>query len=294
MLGRHLFNQSILCRRQFAVSSIPRLLPAPPVANSLIPLHRRSYAAYTRQPRDDEIKKLCREIQFIDAEGTFQGVKNLKYILSSFDREMYTLLSVNPHVAPEPVICKLVSREKLEAEEKAAYLAKKAKKRNSKDPSKVSKTIEISWATAANDLIHKMKRINEFLQKGNRVEVIMGVKKGMAKQPLAKMEELVNRIRAEVEDTAKEWKEAEGKIGVQYQVFLEGRRPKAGGGTGPVEGGGLTDEERSVEKGRSMHAEGSAEEERSTEEEEPAEEKGSAEEGSPAGETKTLKEGNEG
>lgn len=225
MSVRQFLSHSNLVRRQFTIPfTTPRLLPILPSANSLF---SRSYAAFTgKLPRDGDIRHLCREIQFIDAAGKFQGLKSLDFILSRFDRELYHLVCINPHVVPEPPICKLISKEQLGEEERAAYHAKKTKKQSGKDPAKTVKTIEISWATAPNDFGHKLKRINEFLQKGNRVEVILGVKKGMAKQPLGKMVELVGKIKEEAEKSGKEWKPAEGNIGVQYMIYLEGNRPK--------------------------------------------------------------------
>lgn len=242
---RHLFSRSSFCR-QFKISFIqPRLQPTFLVASSLL---SRSYGVSTRTlPRDEAIKPLGREIEFIDASGLFQGLKPLDYILANFDREKYHLVCLNPHVTPEPVRCRLFSKEQLEEDEKAAYWAKKEKKQGNKDPTKVVKKVEISWATAPGDLEHKLKRINEFLQRGNRVEVILGVKKGMAKQPLGRMVDLVERVRTEAEKSGKEWKEAEGVIGVQYLVYLEGKRlKKTAEETKPIER--VTREERRAMK----------------------------------------------
>lgn len=225
MFVRHLFNR-LSFRRQFTISFIqPRSQPSfPPAANSLL---SRSYATHpSKQLRNEAITPLGPNIHFIDASGAFQGLKVLDEILASFDREKYHLVCLNPQAAPEPVICKLISIEQLEEEKRVAYWAKKEKKQSNKDPTKVVKKVEISWATAPNDLEHKLKRIDEFLQKGNRVEVVLGVKKGMAKQPLGKMVGLVERVRKEAEASGKEWKEAEGAVGVQYLIYLEGNRPK--------------------------------------------------------------------
>lgn len=249
MSVRNLFSRSSFHRR-FTISFIqPRLRPAFPGVSS--PLSR-SYGVSTRTlPRNEAIRPLSREVEFIDGSGAFQGLKSLEYILASFDREKYHLVCLNPHVAPEPVRCRLFSKEQLEEDERAAYWAKKEKKQNSKDPTKVVKKVEISWATAPNDLEHKLKRINEFLLRGNRVEVILGVKKGMAKQPLGRMVELVERVRKEAEKGGKEWKVAEGVIGVQYLVYLEGKRPKK-----------ITGEElKLMERGVTTEEEGNAAEE---------------------------------
>lgn len=227
----------------------PRLQSSFLVANSLL---SRSYAVHAgNQPRNEAIIPFGPDINFIDANGTFHGLKSLEEILANFDREKYHLICINPQVAPEPVICKLYSIEQLEEEKRVAYWAKKEKKQSSKDPTKVVKTVEISWATAPNDLEHKLKRIEEFMQKGNRVEVILGVKKGMTKQPLGKMVELVERIRKEAEDSGKEWKEAEGVIGVQYLIYFEGKRPKRAAvveGERPMEEGEAAGEQETGEK----------------------------------------------
>lgn len=225
MSVRHLFNSLGLVRRHITISPIaPRLQPVFPTANSLL---SRSYAAPPgKLPRNRDIAKLCREVNFVDAEGKFHGVKNVETLLSMIDSEIYQLICINPHVIPDIPTCKLISTEDLKERERALYEAKKAKKQNDKDPAKVIKRIEISWATAPNDFDHKMKKVTEFLQKGNRVEIALGVKKGMAKQPLGKMAELVMRIKDQTEMDGKEWKPPEGKIGVQYVIYLEGERVK--------------------------------------------------------------------
>lgn len=283
MSVRHLFSQ-LSFRRQFTISSKQlRLVPTFSAANSLL---SRSYGiAAGKLPRNEAIASLGQEVHFIDADGAFQGLKSLEPLLASFDREIYHLICINPQVAPEPVLCRLYSKEQLEEDEKAAYWMKKEKKQGNKDPTKVVKKVEISWATAPNDLEHKLKRIDEFLQRGNRVEVILGTRKGMAKQTPEKVAGLVERIRKEAEKSGKEWKVAEGVIGVQYLIYLEGKRPKKR----PVE------ERKPMRRRRGTMEEGKAAEEgEPTGEGEAVEERWVAEEGKVAGEEGPTGEGKAG
>ncbi|KAI5836864.1 hypothetical protein DFP73DRAFT_570424 [Morchella snyderi] len=225
MSVRHLFRRSLLFCQQ-PLRPLPtafRAIPASPlVNNSLLPIpRRRTLVDIAHCPRDEDIQKISPQIQLVDADGQFKGVQALESVLGSFDRGIYHLVCINP-VAENP-ICKLISKQTMV---EASYMMDKKKKTVTKDPSKIVKIVEISWATAQNDLGHKIKKMVEFMQRGNRVEVVLGIKKGMAKQPLGKMAELVTRIRAEAEPYGREWKAPDGAIGMQYIVYFEGHKPK--------------------------------------------------------------------
>lgn len=220
MSVRHLFRRSFLIPHPLRP---PPPLPFRPPHASFPPtaFSRRTLVDFASCPRDEDILKINSQIHYIDADGQFKGVQPLETVLGSFDREIYHLVCIN-QTAENP-ICKLTPKELMV---QASYMMDKKKQLTTKDPSKIVKVVEISWATAQNDLGHKIKKMVEFMQRGNRVEVVLGIKKGMAKQPLGKMVELASHIRAEAEPYGREWKAPEGAIGTQYIIYFEGHRPK--------------------------------------------------------------------
>ncbi|KAB8296203.1 hypothetical protein EYC80_008986 [Monilinia laxa] len=119
-------------------------------------------------------------------------------------------------------------------DKKEAHLQKKAQKKG-KNPASVVKTIEMNWAIEKNDLGHRLGKIRDFLEKGNKVEVLLAGKKKGRKATMEEAEEVVRRIREFVEEVegAKEGRKMEGKIGAQAILCFEGRvapTTKKGGG----------------------------------------------------------------
>ncbi|RPA95224.1 hypothetical protein L873DRAFT_1813161 [Choiromyces venosus 120613-1] len=99
--------------------------------------------------------------------------------------------------------------------------------------------LEFTWAISLNDLAHKMKKVGEFLRKGNRVEVVIGTRKGMAKVKADQANELVAKVRETGTEFGREWKEVDGALGTQLTLFFEGKAPVKAKGD-EEEGGNVT------------------------------------------------------
>ena len=175
---------------------------------------------------DEDIR--AHEIQFIDAAGKFQGLQPLRDVLASFDRGLYNLVCVNPHAKDQPLTCKLLLKTEVAEAERKSYRAEreKRKERREKNPNQILKEVELSWAISEHDLGHRMKKVREFMEKGNRVAVTLGTKKGMAKQTIGAMAGLLKAVRGECEEWGKEIKEPEGQVGRRYTMLFEGDRVK--------------------------------------------------------------------
>ena len=113
----------------------------------------------------------------------------------------------------------ILERERREAEAAALALLKKQKS------AITTRVLEFTWAIFEHDLAHKMKKMGEFMQKGNRVEVIVGTRKGMTRVKAERAKELIAKIREAGAMFGKEWKEADGALGTQFTLFFEGRTP---------------------------------------------------------------------
>jgi translation initiation factor IF-3 len=109
---------------------------------------------------DEEIP--ARRIQIVDPEtDSLQPPVRLRDVLSTLDRKGFRIVCVTQPPTGDwkeewiPV-CKIEDK-------KAAYEAEKEKKKvkQQKAAAEGTKTLELNWAIDANDLGHRMKKINE-------------------------------------------------------------------------------------------------------------------------------------
>ena len=183
--------------------------------------------------RNDDIVPLNGEIRYVDHNLVHHGIVKFDDVINSFDRSEYILLCVNPSVVSqnEPPTCLLtpiahfLERERREVEAAALALLKKQKK-----PAITTRVLEFTWAISEHDLAHKMKKMGEFMQKGCRVEVIVGTRKGMAKVKAEQAKKLIAKIRETGVMFGKEWKKEDGALGGQFTLFFEGKAPVKSGG----------------------------------------------------------------
>ena len=123
-----------------------------------------------------------------------------------------------------------MSKKEIYEQERVKRDQKVAARKNSADN---AKTIELNWAIAEGDLAHRMKRVEEFLGQGRKVEVVLAKRKGGRKASVEECEGLVGRIQDVVGrvEGAKVGKSMEGKLGGVATLFLEGSK-KVGGKEG--------------------------------------------------------------
>ncbi|KAG0125865.1 hypothetical protein HOY82DRAFT_127318 [Tuber indicum] len=261
MLLRYLFDRQLLCRRthqqrlQFLLprkqfsTALPRLslpqespelqdnqqtLPRPgngenqttntKSTSASEPSLDLSHIPKNVKLRNEDIIPLNGEIRYVDANLSHHGIVKFAHVINSFDRRKYALICVNPSVISrdEPPTCLLtpiahiLEKERLEAEA-AEALPKK--------PAIPTKVLEFTWAISVNDLAHKMKKMGEFLRKGNRVEVIIGVRKGAAKVSADQAKGVVAKVREIGTELGREWKGEKGALGKQFTLFFEGEAP---------------------------------------------------------------------
>ncbi|KAI1312966.1 hypothetical protein F5Y03DRAFT_339834 [Xylaria venustula] len=122
-----------------------------------------------------------------------------------------------PVLQPSAAICRIVDTV---GEAKAA----KAAEREAKQLAQQSKTLEINWSIAPHDLSHKMKRLEGFLRKRMRVEIILARKKGTRKATAEETHALAEKIREAVTSVpnASEYRRPDGNVGGVLRMFFEG------------------------------------------------------------------------
>ncbi|CCX12048.1 hypothetical protein FPQ18DRAFT_355455 [Pyronema domesticum] len=243
---------------------MPPRLPTPllrllrPATPQLRPLQIRNYALRDRRERvipsglsnvrivDEMIP--AQEVHYINANNQFQGIVPLSQILSEIDRSTYQLVCLNPAAKEGPLICKLRTIEDLRAEDREKYSKAGKEKRKAKKPEKiVTKEIEISWAIDSNDLKHRMKKVTEFLDKGWKVELRLGIKKGMAKQALSTMKALLEHVRGICLEHGTEVYDPEGEIGRKYMMTFEGKKKVDKGGDAATKGNAAVEDDAAAE-----------------------------------------------
>ncbi|KAI9837259.1 MAG: hypothetical protein M1819_000333 [Sarea resinae] len=183
---------------------------------------RRNYVQPQRPPVNDEIE--AREIHIVDDSGTFHPVTPLKDALRSFDHKTYQLVQVAPPEADRAPVCRIISKARFRES------LRKQSKAKTKAPSSSSKQLELNWAIDPNDLGHRLDKMQQFLEQGRRVEIILASKKkgkGRRASP-EEAEAVLKQIkeRAMAVEGTKELKSMEGKILGLVTLYFEGPSKK--------------------------------------------------------------------
>lgn len=122
-------------------------------------------------------------------------------------------------------ICRMVNEAARTAAQKTAD---EEAEKESKRLARQTKILELNWAIAPHDLIHRLKNFRSFLAKGLRVEVMLARKRGSRKASEEEARGLYERI-GEVasEQGASEYKNQDGKVGGTMRLFYQGIKRKA-------------------------------------------------------------------
>ncbi|KAL9611094.1 MAG: hypothetical protein Q9167_004227 [Letrouitia subvulpina] len=193
--------------------------------------------------RDEAINAF--EVHVVSPTGTLLPPTSLRAALQRLNRENDMLIQVAETIHPSQAhlpppkspsqhdtrrripVCKVVN--------KAVHRkAEKEKSKIKKDAAATTKTIEVSWGIDVHDLEHRMKRMEDFLMKGRRVEVLFGKKrKGWRrKQGVEEDEaqEVVRKVKRAMErcEGAREWRQGEGAVGAQMVLYFQGKQRMEG------------------------------------------------------------------
>ncbi|KZF26653.1 hypothetical protein L228DRAFT_243152 [Xylona heveae TC161] len=175
--------------------------------------------AKKRAAWDEEIE--ARTVRIVNEEGGLDEPVPLRDILDSIDRTIYRLVQLTKLEPNTPAICKIISKREL-------LEASKAKAKPPKNPQASAKKLELNWAIAPNDLSHRLRKLEEFLEAGRRVEVLLAPKKKSRMATAAEAETTLKRIREAVDSVngAKEWKPMEGQLLRTATLHFEGLKDK--------------------------------------------------------------------
>ncbi|KZT27071.1 hypothetical protein NEOLEDRAFT_1089957 [Neolentinus lepideus HHB14362 ss-1] len=155
-------------------------------------------SGYTEAPKNDKIPH--RVVRLVDPETSkLLAPAPLEEVLVAFDHKKFFLQLVSEH--PEPIV-KLIdkneARKKRLAERKQALLNKREEKE-----------IQLTWKIANGDLLHKLKKVRQELEKGNRVDLVYAPKKGQVLPSPEEKDDIVRDTLRILEDIGREWKPRE-------------------------------------------------------------------------------------
>ncbi|RFU80347.1 translation initiation factor if-3 [Trichoderma arundinaceum] len=176
-----------------------------------------------RPPWDHEITDP--QIMVID-NGSAEGPLATRYVLTKLE-EGESLRMITPYVPANSenntpakfAVCKIVNkrdeyeRQKQLKEKKKTAVAGKAK----------TKEMELTWAIGGHDLATKLRQMGGFLNKGMKVELMIGKKKGGRAVEMDEAKDVLNKVKEEIEaQGAREAKKPEGQVGGTMRFYLEG------------------------------------------------------------------------
>lgn len=202
------------------------------------PCHIR--ALYTKSPASSQSKMEMRKkhlrdkdipyrwVRIADESGVLSPPQRTETVLASLPPRHSLVMKAPPPppsptdkvVQPAAAICRIVDMAAELAEMKQIAQALK----ESKQIAKQTKTLEVNWAIAAHDLGHKMRRLEEFLNKGMRVEILLAKKKRSRISTKEEQEGLVEHIQevAAKVPGSNEYKKPDGVLGGVLKLFFEG------------------------------------------------------------------------
>ncbi|TGZ84189.1 hypothetical protein EX30DRAFT_381692 [Ascodesmis nigricans] len=205
------------------------LLPLPPIR------HNSRERIKPAGPLFDEAIG-ANTIKYIDESGVFQGLQSLRTLLRRIPRHTHKIQCVGHEAILDNEgnqvdsipICKLISNEQLVLQHQKAYREKKERQaalkgRSARNQKHIVKTLEFTWAIDPHDLGHRLRKMKGFFEKGNRVEVTIGVKRGMKKMTIEQVRELARIVDEFALRYAKEKQEPEGDVGKKLTLFYESK-----------------------------------------------------------------------
>ncbi len=136
------------------------------------------------------------------------------------DRRNELLIQVAGPEEGRWAVCKVMSKQALRESEKA-------RAKNMKQAAKSSKVkeLELNWAIDEHDLQHRLDKLQGFLEKGHKVDVVLAGKRRGRQATLEECKIVLKKVRDRVLQTegAREVREKEGEMPGPVMLHLEGK-----------------------------------------------------------------------
>jgi translation initiation factor IF-3 len=162
-------------------------------------------------------------IQVVNENGRLGPPVRTADTLRSLQRDKYSLVQVSPGSVDRPPVCKILSKEVIREQQRAKEKAPPVKKRSTKQ-------IELNWAIDPHDLAHRLKSLTGFIEKGQKVEVILTRKRGKRPPTNDEVKNVMDTVMEEIDKAnAVQIEPMEGQLGKHVVVVVKRKgRPITG------------------------------------------------------------------
>ncbi|KAI9890420.1 MAG: hypothetical protein M1814_004206 [Vezdaea aestivalis] len=163
-------------------------------------------------------------IDAIHPDGQYSSNVRLEDLRRRFNPFVYRLVQVAPATEASRMKCMVMDQESF-----IRYVVKNIPGRTNTNAAtgakgQGNKEIEMSWSITENDLEHKMKSLQEFLQKGKRIQINIAPKRRGRVPTPEEGDHLVAMIREKAAEvpSAHEWKNADGEMLRMFSMHFQG------------------------------------------------------------------------
>jgi len=175
-------------------------------AGSSTPVRQDRLAEFTK---DEDIETT--EVQVKQPDGKLSEPQNLHALLQSLDRRNQLVVQLSKPGERKYAVVRVHDRMDLlkQVREREALAKQTAMAQREKRP----KQLELNWAISEHDLDIKLKQMEQFLQKGKKVEILLASKAKQRRATREEAEQVLQKIRERMHHIgAREVKAMEGQV----------------------------------------------------------------------------------
>jgi translation initiation factor IF-3 len=151
-------------------------------------------------------------INLIDLKGNVFPSLSTRQVVSSFDHTNYILVLVSPTTATARLFTIATYRRHV-------YKIRQALQESQKDIQ--AKELPLTWNIGEGDLAYRLKRCQEYLSEGRRVNIIIGARKAKLTRDYTQRHALVKQIKDALAPFGKEWRDMTGGF-PSVELWFEG------------------------------------------------------------------------
>lgn len=177
------------------------------------PIHIQEAQKLRDYTLDEAIES--RWVQVKDAKtGQIDKPLRLESLIASIDRSTQSVILVSMKgPTPDTALVAVQARSEL--------LGLVQSRQTKKSTAVKVKQIELNWAISQHDLELKLKKMGEFLAKGNRVEMLLANKKRQRRAERDEAEATLRKVREKIQELGAGEMKLQGSVGQQATILVE-------------------------------------------------------------------------
>lgn len=179
------------------------------------PIHIQEAEKLPKHTLDEAIQS--RWVQLKDETGKLKTPQLLETVIASLDRTTHSVVLTSMlGPTPDTALVRIERRSEL-------ISAQAQKQAKSKATGVKKKQIELNWAISEHDLDLKLRKMEQLLNKGNRVELWLANKKRQRRAETAEAQATLDKVRARVMEIGASERSMDGTVGTQASLTIESR-----------------------------------------------------------------------